>query len=226
MRLFFLDATALPACLPSRLPRSLFGLKRRLLIAALACATLGALPGAAFAQAGGADAGDDTALMNLIAQASQRIMLADIVARYKWEHHQSVTDPAREQALLNTVARQAPAIGVDPQLAQTFFSDQIEANKLVQQALLDDWRRAPPASTAVSPDLATSTRPQFDHLTDTLLGGLARVDALRHTDACPVRLAHSLADWKALRSLDSLHAQALTRAFAHLCSKGGVGAVS
>jgi chorismate mutase len=223
MRLFFLDATALPARLPSPHPHLLVRLKRRLLIAALACTTLGALPGAACAQTG---AGDDTALMNLIAQASQRIMLADIVARYKWEHHQSVTDPAREQALLGAVARQAPAIGVDPQLARTFFSDQIEANKLVQQALLDGWRLAPPAPAAASPDLSTGTRPQFDHLTDTLLGGLARVDALRHTDDCPVRLAHSLAEWKTLRSMDSLHAQALTRAFAHLCSKGGVGAVS
>ena len=87
---------------------------------------------------------NDTALMNLIAQASERVMLADTVARYKWAHRQAVADPAREQALLVTVAQQAPRYDVKPQLAQTFFRDQIEANKLVQQALIDGWRVAPP----------------------------------------------------------------------------------
>lgn len=45
-----------------------------------------------------ADAGQP-ALMNLIAQASQRLTLADTVARYKWSKSQDITDPPRETAL-------------------------------------------------------------------------------------------------------------------------------
>jgi chorismate mutase len=161
--------------------------------------------------------------MNLIAQASERVMLADTVARYKWAKKESITDPVREKALLASVARQAPNYGVPPQLAQTFFRDQIEANKVVQQGLIDGWRVAPPPPGPV-PDLASSTRPQYDRLTVTLLTGLARVEGVRRADDCSTRLSRSLRAWKDLRTVDTLHAQALNRAFAHLCA-GGVGAV-
>jgi len=188
----------------------------------LACALVAstALSTPAWAQVSDSD---DTALMNLIAQASERVMLADTVARYKWAKKESITDPVREKALLASVAQQAPNYGVQPQLAQTFFRDQIEANKIVQQGLIDGWHAAPPRPGPV-PDLASTTRPQYDRLTITLLTGLARVEGVRRADDCSARLSRSLKAWKELRTVDTLHGQALNRAFEHLCT-GGVGAV-
>ncbi|RKF49149.1 chorismate mutase [Paraburkholderia fungorum] len=167
--------------------------------------------------------GDDTALTNLIALASQRLALAEPVARWKWANHQPITDTPREQALLADVEKRAVAANVDPAFARAFFQDQIDASKDVQDALFANWRSTrPPEGPA--PDLATSTRPQLDRLTQSLVAGLARVQPLRAAQDCPSRVAQSLANWKSLTRYDSTRSSALTRALGHVCETGGVGA--
>lgn len=167
--------------------------------------------------------GDDTALTNLIALASQRLALAEPVARWKWANHQAITDTPRENALLADVEKRAAAANVDPAFARAFFQDQIDASKDVQNALFATWRGSrPPEGPA--PDLATGTRPQLDRLTQALVAGLARVQPLRATPDCPSRVAQSLANWKSLTRYDSARSAALTRALGHVCETGGVGA--
>ncbi|APA84112.1 chorismate mutase [Paraburkholderia sprentiae WSM5005] len=167
--------------------------------------------------------GDDTALTNLIALVSQRLALAEPVARWKWANHQPITDTPRENALLAEVAKRAAAANVDPAFARAFFRDQIDASKDVQNALFANWRRTQPPQ-GPAPDLATSTRPQLDKLTQALVASLARVQPLRAADDCPSRVAQSLANWKGLTRYDSGHSGALTRALGHVCETGGVGA--
>lgn len=167
--------------------------------------------------------GDDTALTNLIALASQRLALAEPVARWKWANHQAITDTPRENALLADVEKRAAAANVDPAFARAFFQDQIDASKDVQNALFATWHSSrPPEGPA--PDLAKSTRPQLDRLTQALVAGLARVEPLRATPDCPSRVAQSLANWKSLTRYDSARSAALTRALGHVCETGGVGA--
>lgn len=167
--------------------------------------------------------GDDTPLTNLIALSSQRLALAEPVARWKWANHESITDQPREAALLARIDSQAKAAGIDPAFARDFFRDQIEASKDVQNALFDNWRKSrPPGGTP--PDLARDTRPQLDRVTNSLLGALARVEPLRHADDCPVRLSDSIARWKHMTRYDSTQNAPLTRALSHVCA-GGVGAV-
>jgi chorismate mutase len=163
---------------------------------------------AAFAPAPAVADGDDTALTNLIALASQRLALAEPVARWKWTNHQAITDTPRENALLADVEKRAVAAHVDPAFARAFFQDQIDASKDVQNALFATWR----------------TRPQLDRLTQSLVAGLARVQAVRATEDCPSRVAQSLANWKSLTRYDSTHSSALNRALGHVCATGGVGA--
>ncbi|WP_345811320.1 chorismate mutase [Paraburkholderia sp. PREW-6R] len=182
------------------------------LLAALAVA-----PAPAFAD------GDDTALTNLIALASQRISLAEPVARWKWANHQAITDTPRENALLADVGRRAVAADVDPTFARAFFQDQIDASKDVQNALFATWRSAQPPQ-GPAPDLATSTRPQLDKLTQSLIAGLARVQPLRAAPDCPSRVAQALVNWKSLTRYDSARSAALTHALGHVCETGGVGA--
>jgi len=188
-------------------------------IATLACAI-----SVAFAPRPAAADGDDTALTNLVALASQRLALAEPVARWKWANHKPITDAPREAALLADVEKRAPAAGVDPAFARAFFQDQIDASKQVQNALFEGWRATrPPEGTP--PDLATSTRPQLDELTKSMLAGLARVQGMRDAADCPSRVARSIANWKALTRYGSTGSSALTTALGHVCVAGGVGAV-
>jgi chorismate mutase len=145
------------------------------------------------------------------------------VARWKWVNHQDITDTPRENALLADVEKRAVAANVDPAFARAFFQDQIDASKEVQNALFATWRGGQ-APQGPAPDLATSTRPQLDRLTQSLVAGLARVQPLRAAQDCPSRVAQSLANWKSLTRYDSAHSSALTRALGHVCETGGVGA--
>jgi len=179
----------------------------------------------AFAPASAHADGDDTALTNLIALVSQRLALAEPVARYKWAHHQAITDAPREQALLADVEKRAARAGVDPAFAHAFFQDQIDASKDVQNALFDTWR-ASQAPSDPAPDLATATRPQLDKLTGQLIGALARVQPLRGAPDCPARVARTVANWKELTRYDSARTNAMNQALEHVCESGGVGGVA
>jgi len=168
--------------------------------------------------------GDDTALTSLIALVSQRLALAEPVARYKWANHQAITDTPREQTLLADVEKRATRAGVDPAFAREFFQDQIDASKEVQNALFDTWRATRPPEGAI-PDLATSLRPQLDKLTQSLIAALVRVQTLRAQDDCPTRVARGIDHWKSLTRYDNTRNAALTRALGHVCESGGVGAM-
>jgi chorismate mutase len=170
-------------------------------------------------------AGDaDPALTNVIALAAQRLALAEPIARWKWAHHQAIEDSPRERALLADVDERAKRAGVDPAFAQAFFQDQIDASKQVQSALFESWRDHPPSDAG--PDLATVLRPRLDTLTKALIVALQRVQPLRSTPDCPVRVAHTLADWKAITSYDASRSDAMRTALSHICTRGGVGAES
>jgi len=168
--------------------------------------------------------GDDTALTTLVALASQRLALAEPVARWKWANHKAIEDLPREAALLASVEKRAEQSGVDPAFARTFFEDQIAASKDVQNALFATWRATQPPEGA-PPDLATSTRPALDQLTQKMLAGLAQVAPLRDAPDCQARLARSIANWKTLTRYDSTRTQALRTALSHVCAGGGASAV-
>ncbi|KIG04179.1 chorismate mutase [Caballeronia concitans] len=169
--------------------------------------------------------GDDTAFTNLIALVSQRLALAEPVARWKWANHEPITDEPREAALLKQVGERARSAEVDPDFAQQFFRDQIDASKDVQNALFANWRALRAAPEGTPPDLANDTRPKLDQLTRSLLTALARVEPIRHADDCPSRLADSVARWKHLTRYNSSMNAPLSRALSHVCAAGGVGAV-
>jgi len=168
--------------------------------------------------------GDDTPFTNLIALSSQRLALAEPVARWKWAHHEPITDQPREAALLAGINNRAKSAGIDPAFAQLFFRDQIEASKDVQNALFNNWHKLR-APEGTPPDLAHDTRPKLDSVTNALLSALAGVEPLRHADDCPLRLADSIARWKHLTRYDSAQNAPLARALSHVCASGGVGAL-
>jgi chorismate mutase len=168
--------------------------------------------------------GDDTPLVSLVALVSQRLALAEPVARWKWAHHQPIADAPREAALIADVENRAQAAGVDPAFARAFFEDQIKASKEMQASLFEKWRNSKPPEGA-APDLAASTRPALDRLTRSMIAGLARVQPLRDAADCPLRLARSLQTWKSMTRYEASEAGPLATALAHVCSSGGMGGV-
>ena len=184
-----------------------------------ACALLFAVATPAYAD------GDDTAFTNLIALVSERLALAEPVARWKWARQEAITDQPREAALLKQVEGKARDAQIDPDFAQQFFRDQIDASKDIQNALFASWRALKAAPEGSPPDLVNDTRPKLDRLTRLLTGALARVEPIRHADDCPLRLADSVARWKHVTRYDSSMNAPLARALSHVCAAGGVGAV-
>jgi chorismate mutase len=169
--------------------------------------------------------GDDTAFTNIIALVSQRLALAEPVARYKWARHEPITDEPRENALLKQVEDKAQAAQIDPAFARQFFRDQIDASKDVQNALFANWRAANASPPGAPPDLAHDTRPKLDRLTQALISALVRIEPIRHADDCPLRLADSVARWKHLTRYDAAMNAPLAHALSHVCESGGMGAV-
>ncbi|MFL6626189.1 MAG: gamma subclass chorismate mutase AroQ [Vitreoscilla sp.] len=102
-----------------------------------------------------------------------RLLLANDVAQYKWNHHLPIEDAAREAQVIDALGKRADALGVPQPWAQAFFRAQIEASKTAQTELFQGWDVFRRGEFAGAPDLATVTRPKLDKLTDELLHAIA-----------------------------------------------------
>jgi len=125
-------------------------------------------------------AADTAAVDRLLGLIKERLDVAPDVARTKWNTKAPIEDLPREQQIIDGVARRAPEYGLDPQVAGAFFRGQIEASKIVQNALHSEWTaaRQPPFATVA--DLGTDIRPVLDRLTPAMMRALAdAVPALR-----------------------------------------------
>lgn len=148
----------------------------------------------------------------LLTSIEQRLDLASPVAVHKWDHRLPVLASERERQVLEQVSKLAFEYDLSPERAAAFFSDQIEANKLIQYTLLGRWTARGQRPPAARIDLANELRPRLDQLQETLLFELRRFDQ-RQPEDCPRKLADALA----LRTQDPLLHQALARATQHLC---------
>ncbi|MDZ5604128.1 chorismate mutase [Pseudomonas sp. RP23018S] len=153
-----------------------------------------------------------TPLDTLLDTIERRLALADGVALLKWDQNLPVQDAPREQQILLRVREAATDYALDPLRAAGFFSDQMEAGKLVQFALLNRWERQSQAPDTPRLDLKTALRPQLDALQHQLLDGLQHFDRHRPVD-CALAVATAVAE----RSRDALHELALQRAAGRLC---------
>ncbi|MNE26065.1 Secreted chorismate mutase precursor [compost metagenome] len=150
----------------------------------------------------------------LLAHIEHRLDLASSVARHKWDHQLPVEAPERERQVITRVRQHADSYDINADRAAAFFNDQIEANKLIQYALLDRWtlRGQRPPTEAL--DLIDQLRPRLDKLQATLLFELGRFD--RHP---PADCARKLADALISHTNDPLRHLAMVRATGQLCPK-------
>jgi chorismate mutase len=155
-------------------------------------------------------------LWHLTDLAAQRVRIADQVAAAKYGTPSPIDDPVREQQIYDTVAAQAPGLGLDPADAVRFFRAQIEANKVVQRGLYARWDTHPSEIPATRPDLG-EIRPVIDRINSGLLTELAATLPVRTARSCPRRqlLTAGVAD--VVHRFDTLHARALGEAVSATC---------
>jgi chorismate mutase len=111
----------------------------------------------------------------LLGLIKERLDVAPEVARTKWNTKAPIEDLPREKQIIDGVAKGATEYGLDPQVAGSFFTGQIEASKVVQNALHAEWtaRRQPPFAKVA--DLGEDIRPVLDRLTPAMMRALAEV---------------------------------------------------
>ena len=110
----------------------------------------------------------------------QRLLLAQDVARAKWNAKAAIEDLPREEQVIAAAVRQGGALGLPEAWIRTVFRAQIEASKTVQRALYERWRAEGVGRFDDAPDLARTVRPELDRLTTQLLRAMADNHALLH----------------------------------------------
>ena len=71
-------------------------------------------------------------LQPLVAVSAKRLAIAERVALAKWDRGTAVEDANREAQVVRAAVASAKEKGLSEQFISTFFSAQIEANKLIQ----------------------------------------------------------------------------------------------
>lgn len=155
-------------------------------------------------------------LAPLLQAVSERLDIADQVALTKWDSGKPIQDSPREQQVIANAAQEAATYQLNPEDVSQFLAAQIEANKLVQYALLAKWHAAGKAPTIARPDLVKQIRPALDQLQVRLLQHYAAFAASRQDPQCPAWLAQE----RQVLSTDEIHDLALIRAVGELCLSG------
>ena len=163
-----------------------------------------------------ADAQPADPLYRLVDTAAQRLATADPVAASKWITGGPITDVQRANQVLDAVAADATAHGVDPQYVRTVFTDQINATEGIEYALFGQWKFDESTAPTAAPDLVDS-RTAIDGYTKTMVDEIALQWNSLHAPACSGELAAATDAVAADRRLDPLYRQALSSATRSYC---------
>jgi chorismate mutase len=159
------------------------------------------------------------ALERLVETSAQRLIIAEQVALAKWDKGIPVEDAPREAQVLVNAVRAGESRGLDETSVSNFFRAQIEANKLVQYALLAEWRRLGKAPDHTPVDLANTIRPELNEVDTTLIAELEESTAVRASASCRIEIVKAVGKYVSAHknSFGPLKAIALDRALAAAC---------
>ncbi|OBA94325.1 chorismate mutase [Mycobacteriaceae bacterium 1482268.1] len=181
-----------------------------LLVAASLLAVPMGLPATASAEPAGP-------LYRLVDTAAQRLATADPVAASKWIDGGPITDAQRADQVLNAVAADATAHGIDPNYVRAVFTDQIHATEGVEYTRFAQWKFDPAAAPTAAPDLAQS-RAAIDGFNKVMVDEIALQWNSLHSPSCAVELQQAAESVGVARQLDPLYRQALSSATSSYCT--------
>jgi chorismate mutase len=159
------------------------------------------------------------ALTTLIDASAQRLELAREVALAKWDDGAPVEDVARERQVIHAAVRAGREAGLPAKFVSRFFSAQIEANKLIQYALLTKWQGQGKAPRHSRINLVQTVRPQIDRIQAALISALVNRTNARSRASCRAEVAEAIQDRKSTSPeiSGSLFSAALEHALGPLC---------
>ncbi|WP_229215768.1 gamma subclass chorismate mutase AroQ [Duganella sp. CY15W] len=103
----------------------------------------------------------------------ERLLLAEAVARAKWNIQAPIEDLPREAQVIAAAVQQGRTLGLPDAWVAAVFKAQIEASKTVQRELYAKWKAQQAGHFDDAPDLAKTIRPQLDRITTQLLRAMA-----------------------------------------------------
>ncbi|TAM85167.1 chorismate mutase [bacterium] len=158
-------------------------------------------------------------LRPLVESSAQRLGIGEEVALSKWDSGTSVEDTARESAVISNAVAQGQRANLAAADVTRFFKAQIEANKLVQYALLARWRRTGYAPQHAPIDLTGTIRPELDRLQTKIIAELAAANSVLDSNECPKEVARAVGRYAFEHQFDpaDLPVIALDRAMAGFC---------
>lgn len=163
-----------------------------------------------------ASAQPPTPLYRLVDTAAQRLATADPVAAAKWIDGGPITDPQRAGQVLDSVAADATARGVDERYVRRVFTDQIAATEGVEYIRFGQWKFDPATAPTTAPNLANS-RAAIDGFNRTMVEEIALHWPSLTSSACGQALREATDAVAAVRRLDGLYRQALGTATRSYC---------
>ncbi len=125
---------------------------------------------------------DKAAIDRMLALIDERLDVAPVVAKAKWNSGAPIEAPEREAQIIEQVTARAAEAGVDEDFARRFFEKQFEASKQVQRRLHHQWLQEGRSPFADPPDLAEEVRPVLDRLTPQLIEALADMERVAQVE--------------------------------------------
>jgi chorismate mutase len=146
--------------------------------------------------ASAAETADD--LQVLRALMAERLVVMEQVAASKWKRGLPIEDKEREAKIVEDTVARIGQVGVEPKLVEQVITAQIEAAKMVQQSLFQQWSAAGKNAPHDASDLETSLRPKISRLSSEFI--TLFVAAHDHLDGCLAQqvlnpIPHELADF-------------------------------
>ena len=112
------------------------------------------------------------AVARVLTILDERLALMPGVAAYKWQNHLAVSDPPREQVVIEHGVALARPLGLESQGVSALIAVQIRIANEVENALHGEWRARGFEFSGPIPSLTNEVRPRLDALTDELLKAL------------------------------------------------------
>ncbi|CAK5039915.1 unnamed protein product [Meloidogyne enterolobii] len=113
--------------------------------------------------------------------ADDRLTLSDYVALYKVVNNKTITDPKREEQLLDDMRSKGKKLSLNEDYVTLIFQDQMNASKHFQNYLVNLWNQhgIPPIKVR---DLETDLRPKIDQINNEMLQLLVKIQKLPSAD--------------------------------------------
>lgn len=125
---------------------------------------------------------DQAAIDVMLQLVDERLEVAPLVAQSKWNSGAAIEAPEREAQILESVAEEAVAAGIDESFARDFFQQQFEASKQIQRRLHLQWTEEGRPPFADPPDLGEEVRPVLDRLTPQMIEALAEMQRIAEVE--------------------------------------------